>query len=114
MNYEEIVTALSNGDYDLAKLVEEVKAAKAKQKEKEEWNQYVAEAQELLLGSLIDYIEAIFGEVLTKAEVESFQKGLNRMTAKLVKLKECGEPVKNPKVWVPKDEDLLKAFAKML
>ena len=116
MTYGEIVDALSSGDYDLAKLVEEVKAEREKQKEKEEWNQYVAEAQECLLDSLVNYIETIFGEVLTKAEIEDFQKGLNRMTAELMKVKERGKPVVNPKVWVPKkeDEDLLKAFAKML
>jgi len=116
MNYGEIVDALAGGDYDLNKLVEEVKAEKAKQKEKEEWNRYVAEAQEWLLGSLLDYIEAIFGERLTKAEVEEFQKGLNRLTAELVKLKECGKPVKIsvPRVKKNDEDDFLKAFAKML
>lgn len=116
MTYGDIITALSSGDYDLNKLVEEVKAEKAKQKEKEEWNQHVAEAQEWLLASLVDYVEAIFGEALTKEEVEGFQKGLNRLSAELMKMKECGKPVVEPKVWVPKkeDEDFLKAFAKML
>ena len=75
MTYGDIITALSSGDYDLNKLVEEVKAEKAKQKEKDEWNQHVAEAQEWLLASLVDYVEAIFGEALTKEEVEGFQKG---------------------------------------
>lgn len=116
MTYEEIVDALSSGDYDLNKLVEEVKIAKAKQEEKEEWNRYVAETQERLLDSLVDYIEAIFGETLTKAEVDNFRKGLNNLTAQLVAMREGGKPVREPKVWIPKkeEEDFLKAFAKML
>ena len=118
MTYGDIVTALSSGDYDLNKLVEEVNAAKAKQKEKDAWNQYVAEAQEWLLGSLVDYIEAIFGETLTKEEVDKFQKGLNHLTAELMKVKEGGSPVVIPQVRVLKNEeekeDFLKAFAKML
>lgn len=117
MTYGEIVDALSSGDYDLNKLVAEVKAEREKQKEREEWNRYVAEAQDCLLDALVDYIEAIFGEALTKAEVDDFKKGLNRMTAELMKMKECGKPVVEPKVWIPKkdeNDDFLKAFAKML
>lgn len=119
MTYGEIVDALASGDYDLDKLVKEVEAEKEKQKEneeREEWLQYVAEAQDKLLVSLVDYIEIIFGTVLTKAEVDNFRKGLDRMTAELVKMKEGGKPVVEPKVWIPKkeEEDFLKAFAKML
>lgn len=117
MTYGEIVTALSSGDYDLNKLVAEVKAEKEKRAEREEWQQVVAEAQDELLDSLVDYIETIFGVVLTKEEIEDFKKGLNRLTAELIKMKEGGKPVVEPKVWIPKKEendDFLKAFAKML
>lgn len=114
MTYGEIVDALSSGDYDLNKLVAEVKAEREKQKE--EWNLYVAEAQDFLLDALVNYIETIFGETLTKEEIDDFKKGLNNMTAQLIKMKECGKPVVEPKVWIPKkeEEDFLKAFAKML
>lgn len=117
MTYGEIVDALSSGDYDLNKLVAEVKAEREKQKEREEWQQVVAEAQDELLVSLVNYIETIFGVVLTKEEIMDFKKGLNNMTAQLIKMKECGKPVMEPKVWIPKkdeNEDFLKAFAKML
>lgn len=117
MTYGDIVTALVGGDYDLNELVAEVRAEKERQKEREEWNQVVAEAQDELLVSLVNYIETIFGEVLTKEEIADFKKGLNNMTAQLLKMKECGKPVVNPKVWIPKkdeNDDFLKAFAKML
>ena len=117
MTYGEIVDALSSGDYDLNKLVAEVKAEKEKQKEREEWQQDVAIAQGYLLNELVTYIETIFGEALTKEEVEDFQKGLNRLSAELMKMKEGGKPVMEPKVWIPKkdeNDDFLKAFAKML
>ena len=116
MTREEVVKFLVGEDYDLNKLVAEVKAEKEKQKEKEEWQQVVAEAQDELLVSLVNYIETIFGEVLTKEEIADFKKGLNNLTAQLMKMKECGKPVMEPKVWIPKkeEEDFLKAFAKML
>jgi hypothetical protein len=118
MTREEIVKILAGEDYDLNKLVAEVKAEKEKQadREREEWQQDVAMAQSYLLNELVTYVETIFGVVLTKEEVEDFQKGLNRLSAELMKMKECGKPVVEPKVWVPKkgDEDFLKAFAKML
>ena len=117
MTREEVVKFLVGEDYDLNKLVAEVKAEREKQKEKEEWQQDVAMAQSYLLNELVTYIETIFGEALTKEEVEDFQKGLNHLSAELMKMKECGKPVMEPKVWIPKkdeDEDFLKAFAKML
>lgn len=116
MTREEVVKFLVGEDYDLNKLVAEVKAEKEKRAEREEWNQIVADAQDELLVSLVNYIETIFGGVLTKAEVDDFQKGLNRLSAELIQMKERGKPVSNPKVWIPKkeEEDFLKAFAKML
>lgn len=118
MTREEVVKILVSEDYDLNKLVEEVKAEKEKQadREREEWQQDVAVAQSYLLNELVTYVETIFGEALTKEEVEDFQKGLNRLSAKLMKMRERGKPVVDPKVWVPKkeEEDFLKAFAKML
>lgn len=117
MTREEVVKFLAGEDYDLNKLVAEVKAEKEKRAEREEWQQVVAEAQDELLVSIVDYIETIFGVVLTKEEIENFKEGLNRLTAKFIKMKEGGRPVVEPKVWIPKqdvDEDFLKAFAKML
>lgn len=116
MTREEVVKFLAGEDCDLNKLVAEVKAEKEKRAEREEWQQVVAEAQDFLLDALVNYIETIFGETLTKEEIDDFKKGLNNMTAQLIKMKECGKPVVEPKVWIPKkeEEDFLKAFAKML
>ena len=120
MTRKEIVAFLTHEkDLDLAQLVKEVEQERKAKEDNDRtlWLADVAEAQGCLLDTLVNYIETIFGEVLTKAEVDDFQKGLNNMTAQLIKMKECGKPVMAPKVWIPKkdeNEDFLKAFAKML
>lgn len=119
MTRDDIVKFLAEKDLDLTQLVKEVEQEKKERADhnRKVWMENIAEAEDYLLEDLITYIEIIFGETLTKEDIQEFKKGLNRMTEQLVKVKECGKPVVEPKVWIPKkdeNEDFLKAFAKML